>query len=609
MTNRIQTNPVKTKSSLLALLTAVPLVAPLSGAELKRPFEGLPAETVAAFRFDNSPEVRQHYVEQTKIGKLLFSDEKIAEYKAFVQSLVDENEEAAAFVAKLGEVGLGLDDLYAMLSSHLGAAVVMQDVAGFNPMPTLMIWSEMDEEVTARAYQALLDASGENEKIERTDEELAGAPVSRIRDAGTGSSFLVGKLENRFIFAIGLPRESIASPEEAVSFEQAEEEALGYFIQAQRTGEGGFLDAIYSDDGVSASRPDFEPRLEFLGDLRRFLDFLPPESSQTVEALRLKEFTTVAMWAGIQGMTERSLFFVGAPAPRQGIARLMENDMYDFQPPLWAPAAATTYSSFSFDIAKLYSIAIEIAKRASSPEVVDQQIAAANQQLQAMLQTDLDTFLASFGKRFHLLKYPVELVPMTMGDTTAELPQEQQAFIMDFSNPQILDAAIAMFMGVAANNPNATATAVDEQGFKGIRTPSAQGEIVIAHGLGKLIIAQGGETVASRVFSALQNPAEGQEALVNDPEFRAFVEQNAPRRGIAFSYSQGDKILKNLTPLVKTLGDTMRKASGEESGEIFDRLTELFPSEEELEGTLGPLFTRVYFNDAGLIVEGANEYK
>ena len=96
--------------SLLSLASPALLAATLSAADLKTPFESLPAETIAAARFDNSTETLEKYRKNTKIGKLLLSEEKVAEYKAFIQKLLEkQEEEGAGFLQKLGEVGLELE--------------------------------------------------------------------------------------------------------------------------------------------------------------------------------------------------------------------------------------------------------------------------------------------------------------------------------------------------------------------------------------------------------------------------------------------------------------------------------------------------------------------
>ncbi len=156
---------MKNKTKLLCGIASVAASAALYADDLKTPFESLPSETVVAFRFDNSPEVLNTYVENTRLGQLLFSDAKIAEYKEFVEDLITQEDEAGNFVTELGEVGLELDDLYEMVGSHFGAAVVQQEVPDHLPMPTFLVWAEMGEGVAERAFGAVLDGSAENEEL------------------------------------------------------------------------------------------------------------------------------------------------------------------------------------------------------------------------------------------------------------------------------------------------------------------------------------------------------------------------------------------------------------------------------------------------------------
>lgn len=574
---------------------------------LKSPFESLPAETEVAVRFDNSAATRKEYVDSTKLGKLLFSDDKIEEYKAFIDQLIEGDEDAAKFVSGLEAIGLDLEDLYGMLSSHIGAALVKQPVEGFSPMPTLVLWAEMEQDVVDEAYSSILATAAEKETVERIDQDLSGVTGSRIRNAERGDSFLTVKLENRFILAIGFPVDVVTTKEEAEVFEDAEWEVLGAFVQAQQENGGEFLNSFYSAPGISAIRPDFNARLEALGDLTKLIDYIPAKSAQAVQLLNLRQFENFAAWSGLSGMTEKSVMFIGVPAPRSGLGTMIEAEVFDFSPPAWVPSAVNSYSSFSFDFAKLYEVAIGIAKGAMPPAMVDQQVAGANEKLQAALQIDLDTLFASFGGRMHIVEYPMETVTMNVGENTVDVPRSPSAFVIDFARSDILQKAVAL-ANLIASNPQSGIQILDEQGFEGIRMQSQNGAVTIAHGQGKVIFSVG-ETAASRVFALLNNPPEGDDALVNNSDYRSFIADHNPKPGIGFSYSKGDNMLKNLTPVFKGFSNAMANATEEKDALLLESLLELLPSEEELEGLLGSVFTRVHYDESGLIIEGTNEYK
>lgn len=579
----------------------------LSAADLHSPFESLPSETIAAFRFDNSPEVLDAYVEQTRIGQLLLSEEKISEYKGFIEALIESEDKGENFVSKLGEVGLELDDLYEMVGSHIGAAVVQQPVPEHLSMPTIFVWAEMRDGVAERAYNAVLEGSSENEEIERIDLELPGGPGARIRNTKDGSSFLVAQLGDRFFFAIGNVMEPITTIEEAEVFENAELEALGQFLAAQLDGGGDFLTSFYSDSGLSDARPDYATRLEVLGDVQELLGFLPPQYRQMVEAFEFDKFTKVGLWSGFVDMEERSTVFIGAPSPRSGIATLMENEFFEFQPPEWIPSNVNAYTVASFDMNKLYDLAIGLAKKFMPPEQVEQQVAMANGQLQMMLQSDITTLMSAFGQRIHVLEYPMEMVAVE--GTSLQLPRSSQAMVMDFTRPEILQAGMAMLAQVA-QGPAAGIQLVDEQGFTGVRiSDPAQGVVTIAHGMGKLVFAVGTEQTSSRIFSTLTNLPEGEDSLANSVAFREFVSGNNIKPAALFSYSRGEEILKNLVPVFKSMSSSMKVSAGSDAAEMMDKVIDLFPSEEELEGLLGITFSRMYHNESGIILEGYNQYK
>ena len=596
------------KTKLLSCLAPLAATAGLAALDLTTPFEALPAETVAAFRFDNSPEMLAEYVEKTRMGQLLFSEEKIVEYKAFIAELIDSKEEGAAFLQRLTNIGLEMEDLYEMASSHFGAAVVQQEVPGHLSMPTILVWAEMGAGVAERAFGAVLEATADKEGIERTDLELPGGSGARIRTLADHSSFLVGQLEHRIFFALGNVREVIEDMAMAKVFEDAELEALGRFMAAQLGGGGEFLTSFYSDPWVGGIRPDFYARLELLGEVASLLDFLPAQSVQLANALELERFTKVGVWSGLVGMEERSVAFLGVPEPRSGIAQLLENEFFEFRPPAWVPSSANTYSAASFDMSKLYDFALDTAKKFIPPEVVEQQLAKGNAQLQTALQADLPTLLSAFGNRLHVVEYPIEIVTVDGADgTSMEIPRKSQAMVMDYSRPEILEAGLALLAGMRQGS---SFELIDEQGFRGIRVEDPrQGVVTIAHGLGKLVFTVGTQDTSSRVFSTLANLPQGEEALAGSLEFQEFVRGGNVKPGMLFSYSRGEDVLKNLVPVLKSLGGTLRASSGGESGEFVEKAMELIPSEEELEGLLGITFSRVYYNEAGIILEGSNQYK
>ena len=284
--------------------------------------------------------------------------------------------------------------------------------------------------------------------------------------------------DNRFFFAIGNVMEPITSMEEAKVFENAELEALGQFLAAQQEGGGDFLSSFYADSGVGEVRPDYRARLELLGDVSALFDFVPPQNRSMFQILELDKFTKVGVWSGFVDMQERSTIFLGSPTPRSGFATLLENEFFDFQPPAWVPSNVNAYTVASFDMNKLYAFGIDTAKKFLPPEQVEQQIAMANGQVQMMLQADIPTLMSAFGKRIHVLEYPIEVVTIENPDgLSIDLPRTSQAMVMDFNRPEILQAGMAMIAGMA-QNPEAGIELVDGRSIKEYRF--AQGVLISA---------------------------------------------------------------------------------------------------------------------------------
>jgi len=598
--------------SKLVVLAASALAAALVCAEdLKSPFESLPAETFGAIRLDNSPGVLDDFVESTRVGQLLFSPQKIEDYKEFLESMIESEDQGGELVRKLNEVGLDMDDLYAMASSKIGGAVIDKEVPGQESMPTIFVWAEMSDGLAERVFNAVLEGSSESEKMERIDLDFPGGPGARIRDLTDGTSFLVSQLGNRFLFAIGYVTSVLEGPEAAGLYEEAELDALGRFMNAQLGDGGEFLSRFYDDPGVSSARPDFYSRIEALGDFGKLMELLPLDSKQIVEALDLEQFTKLGIWSGFVQSEEKSTLFLGAPRPRRGLARLLDNEVFEFAPPVWVPASVNSYSVSSFDMNKLFDFGVETARKFLPPEQVEQSIVLMDAQLQAMLQTDIATLMGSFGNRFHAVEYEFEMAAVQMPDgSSLEIPQASQALVVDFTRPDILEAGLAQ-MAPMLQSPGSGMQIIQEQGFKGVRmeNPAQGSTITIAHGLGKLVMAIGSEDTASRIFSTLSNLPEGDEALANSPDFREYLAENRVRPAMIFSYTQGDKALKSLMPVLKSFWLGMMKQAGSDAEAIGSSLMDLLPSDEEMEGLLGIAFSRMFATEKGIVIEGSNQYK
>lgn len=581
------------------------LAAPLAAAaDLYTPFEALPAETFIAFRVDNSAETRERYQRETEAGRMLLSDERIARFKAALRRALNETEQGKSFEESLHEIGLGLEDLYAMLSSSLGGAVVAQAVPGAPDMPTVLLWADMEDGVAEKLIAAIRSAAENKEAIEREDLEFAGADGSRIRNNVTGDSFLVAELGGRAFFAIGFPMESMADPEQSLKFEEAEASTLGHFIHAQSAGDGGFLSRFYGDPGVASVRPDFEPQVEALGDLRKLMEFAPPENQAMIEAFELAQLDKLAIWSGLSEGQAKSLVFLGAPAPRSGIVKLMEQQPFSLRPPAWVPSTVRGYAAFSIDARQVFQTFVDIAKKLTAPDVVEMQLDQANQQLRETLQTDLDAIISSIGGRVHVLTFPTRLSEMPLGEGAVAAPQSPQAIVADFADTEILQSAFNM---AAAMGSEAIQT-FEEQGFTGVRAPQPDGEVAFAFGLGKLVFAKG-DGLASQVFSTLSNPPVGEGALLNDPEFRRFLESADPSPAAGFTYENGAKAWENLDATIDFLVSVIKSSVSEDASAIVDEFRQIVPEEDELKELIGFVFARVYTTDAGLVVEGASEYR
>ena len=242
--------------------------------------------------------------------------------------------------------------------------------------------------------------------------------------------------------------------------------------------------------------------------------------------------------------------------------------------------------------------------------MINQQIGEIEEQLQNALQTDLASLLASFGKRIYTIDFPINFIDHPTSQDGSTIPQESKAIITEFENTEILARALAMAAPFAnQQQPGVPGMEIfEEMGFNGIRISIAGVESTFSYGKNKFVVTQGQGT-ASRVFSLLNNPPEGSDALVNNEVFRNAVDQYSSEKGLSFTYADGDKLLSNLIPIVTWAFQQGTKSVAGDDMQDIEKFLALFPEEEEFKETLGAIITRMYTSEDGLNGNTFYEYK
>lgn len=543
------------------------------------------------------------------MGELLLSPERIEGYKDYIQTLSEEDEEFAGFVLELEEIGLALEDIYAMISSKMGAAITKAEGALGEPYPVFYLWADMEPDMAEKAFETLLETTGNSEDLTREDQEIAGIFATRIRDNNDGSSAIFSRVDNRFLFLIGLPTQE-ADYQQAEYYEEKEIEEMGTFIQAQIDSGGEFMQNFLASAGVEEVAPTGQIDLQILGDVPQILEMIPQLNSQQIEAFNLQAITKLAIWSTFEEQIQKTTVFMAASEPREGLISLIDQEPFYFEAPSWVPTESLSFSSTSLDFEKMLGLGLNAMGYFMPQQVLDQRMDQANAQLEAMLQTDISSIIGSFGNRIHTLEFPIEFIETELGTGGMTVPQESKAFIVDFDNPEILAKTLEMIAPMAAQqeeNPNGMKI-LHEQDFHGVRTVIGLQESTIAYGKGKLVFTQGKGT-DSRVFSLLNNPPSGAEALVNDSEFREALEKFATEEGISFGYADGDRIMSSIVPIFSWMMQNLsEQAEGDNQGQLDD-LIALFPTAEEFEGLLGTIITRTFTTSDGLHATTHYEYR
>lgn len=142
----------------------------------------LPAETAFAVRIPDGSTFAQEFVENTKLGSVVFSEKrKELVTKAMAQADAEDWKEIKT---QLNEYGLETDDLPKFLAGETGYAVVLEKDDDGKTVALGLAWLEPGEDLAGRAYEILAMAIEDQEDADnpviRIDLELADQEVMQL---------------------------------------------------------------------------------------------------------------------------------------------------------------------------------------------------------------------------------------------------------------------------------------------------------------------------------------------------------------------------------------------------------------------------------------------
>ncbi len=617
-------------ASLLLILTLGPSHASADPDQLRPTWQCLPEEAVVAFRIPNGQAAADAFLENTKLGTVLFAGDRIAAVTALIEE--KQPEAWSKLQEKLTEYGLTLDDCTKLLAGESGYAVLVSfadEAEEEPPFAAGLAWFQPGSALATRVYEAVGQAVGhledDEDPIRRVDIDLQQCQVMQLtvpvvnleydtnwelpddfselsdeqrsqfwenlqkaREAGavkklTYRTVLVGKMGDRLLVAH--THRDVSADDEPAQAEQlttllarvvaahsgAPTDFVARFAQTPGAAEVFELEGV----GVIEVVADLPPLLK----LARATARDPEEPEQAFRMLGLGQLGTFSLRSTLLGSESHSRYFLAAPAPRPGMLALLDQEPLSTQPPSWVPASVIRFSQWSFDLASAYAT-IKQAVIKEYPEEAEPRFQQTEAQILAVTQASLEDLLASVGHRHVMLRFePVlksQAVPALgrpmddADDADAEevtVVVERMAIVTQVSDEELWSRVLQSLAPFAGMAPGIEFK--EEQGFRGWRLDRESFEGGLFLGNGYLVFARGPD-VLSTVLSSLNNPPEGSAALEGSELYAeaASIAELGPC--VVFDLTDGNRTAKVLVAAFK------------QSLEQFDRIIEMVDNDEQM---------------------------
>ena len=612
---------------VLKLAVAVSLVPAALFAQKQSGWNSLPEDTVAAVSVDFSASITDKLQSNTNLGKKIFSPDRLKRLKDVIRNHASVNPEMAAGLAELKAAGFDLDDIFKLFNNKMGLGVIPGS-AGSQKYFTLLFWADFNDDLINKIYKVVDEKAGAAKK--RVDIELDGEKVIHLSGGKDTSHVMITRLGQRLIVAISdfdknskynefneddlkaledafqkksgnssldlkpFQDEFVEGSEKAPvsSTKQAATVALGellkartaQFLMAQKGDGGEFASRLLSKPGVANARPSGDMVIEGYVDIAKALE-LSNAKMDELSLLGLDKLEAIALWSALDGNQAKTSFFISSPAPRKGILSLLDQPMTEALPPAWVPENIMNYSHISFDFNILYDVIKSIASTQLGPGAVDAQEQKANQAIAAFLGVDLKTLINSFGKKIYQVNFGLEM-QQTKTAAISALPVDKTAIVVEFNNEEIMKKVLDMLAPFVAQQGF---TRTKEQGFDGYRIDMPMFKGSVFYGKKKLVISIG-EGTTETILSAIANPPQGADALLNSKKFINFVKSENPEKSIMFTYGDAAKmapmVYQTISQMI-TREDILKDISSDREKAFVNDLLDLLPSETEVEGVFG----------------------
>ncbi|MEM6689777.1 MAG: hypothetical protein AAF664_10145 [Planctomycetota bacterium] len=277
-------------------------------------------------------------------------------------------------------------------------------------------------------------------------------------------------------------------------------------------------------------------------------------------------------------------------------------------PPAWVSSEVFSYSQLNLDLAEA-SRTIKEEATTRFP-VAQQGFAMVEGQAQAMLQTDVETLLASLGDKHISVQFEPRVVEVDLGNGEPfKSFEERQAFVWPMRDEATWNRLMNTLGGFAAMlNLEPT----DEQGFRGYRIENEALSGGVVMNSNYLVLAIGEDVLAS-VLQSLNNPPVGSDAMRNSDLYRKAEEFVGSESVFSVEISDGGRLMSTirdeLVPSLQRIQGLQKSFELDSDGELdwIERVLEIIPTEREMEGLMGVVITKFIVTDEGLTLHGINE--
>ena len=630
--------PHVTRSAVLAasLLTFSSLLPTQAVAEPLAPgWTALPAETIACVRMPDTRGFLASLREGTALGQKVLTNERLSGLVTLFQERNTEGWET--FTTSLSDVGLTPSELGGLLQEPWGAGwVLAPSETRDTPRSAVVFWADLEEEHIDTLYTVLDQNDSLNYRAARTDLQLVGHAVRQyaipqndpaengapatLANATDLSHLLITRLPGRMVAVIGTPESApqVAQARDTggdLNWDQLTDvETLHgiisrYLAHAATGDDDGFAPRLAADPGISGathlSRGDQAPTFaEWFIDVPTILSFGQKTMRQQNGPEQADQFAAVSSALGLDQLgafagsvfsTDRGLQlrgFLGAPAPRRGLAALLDGATLPAAPPAWVPSDVG-YGHLAFDLSKVWDLTLDVATQVGGPQAA-QQLQFANAMAGGVVQSDIPTVLRSLGTAHRFVNLAAQAPNPQHPDQIISQPF---ALIWDLADAAVMQRLMAFLTQQAGAQPGVTAA--EEQGFSGLRFDQQGVSGAAMLGTSNLVFGIGGD-LTDRVVTGLNNPPAPADTMAQDEVFLSGQAVLPYQDGFFFQFSDGGRDLVAAARQIMTvaLAPTV-------DPEAARQIEALMPSDDDLRAAVGASVAQMRLSDGGIILEGA----